>query len=1563
MPWAEESRGLFTPLDQWRLGFLRRSVELACVFFVVLFVLLPAQRDALVDDFEEDFWLPFTHFHLGDRATAGYSDILAHSGRRSYRVAIHGWTVRDFGSAYGYAVFSTRSAPLGELRLAMLYDSLQDTVPSPWDAFTAGIALELLDARHASLGTYRYVTAYRASQNAGRCAPTLSDVVLDDQPELYSWIDVGRNPSADFPAAPWRSAAYVKVAVGFLCASGLTGASYGMYFDDFVLESDTGDADGDGLRDLEEETRVYAVQLSDPDVPIVLAPPAVTISLVGPRVSGDLVSGVVALDLVHPQPDDLSVSLVTRNGTQEETRLLWDPGPNVRGVAVTSPRPGESVRGTVLVTGRVGPAARQGGVRLSVDGVAGPFGSVGATGDFAVSWSTEGLAEGPHGLKAEVVPQVEAEPAVASSEVVPIVVDRTPPDLSLFTPGDGSTVSGLLTVSAGAYDAVGVDSVALFVDDARVDARDTEPFDFVVETADLPNTDHGIEVRASDAAGNTASRTITVRVSNRASAPPPPCYPACNLTGGTTVGNLAPVRTDARAWGLTVASGDRLDVSEGLQVPWHTQVVRTADGVSLILDAVAGGPSGTAGGVVASNLTPESFLGSGLWRIVVRDHGASSVGFISRASVRFAVRTSPVLADTDGDGLSDGVERSMPKMSPVIADLDGDGLTDAWESVPHTLTYTVDGVPRTVTIKTDPLEPDTDHDGLNDGEELAPPPGWNVTNPCDPDTDGDGLRDGVERHTYETDPTRTDTDADGLPDGFEVTPHTMTLVVDGVSQERTVVTDPLRADTDDDGLTDWQEWNGATIWGMQTDPSDPDTDRDGLNDGDEIRGTNRRPTNPLRSDSDGDGLIDGIDLAPTETWSFGWTHSFDPGLVRFTQRFRALDVHGTYAGIWTYDPANGDCVFLSEHTADATKSSDESAASVGSWINKTFLQGGERNYTSLGMSYAGLEGWGGFHYERGECSATAPRKYIIEYTHDNHLWDVDFVNVAPVNVTDEEGTKLYHATIEIPLVPDAFQNLILQVSLPPDADRGTRVPGGVTVVPAIQYGLYGSRDFLAAPPAYRSIALGAPIDNHSYQFVLRIPKDAAKHSNGFVRGTGLYAILDMTPVWLQSAYGTLSKAALNATRMTVGAAVTKVERLAERVMARLSVNLSALYASLPASAEGLEAGVHPYGPYTVYLHRLGGAFDDAAAQAADAVWLSGETEEEVASFQGGLTWTTSDAWTRDGRDAFGLDIGIMKIIRRGISLTSQLTAGLVATSEVLPPWIWTDLTYSRSFLTATTLESTVTWSPIYVVSSSGTRTFSVVTFGPDIGYPTTESYSLSWELGNAEMVDDLDDSVMLAGARNFNLRAGLQAAAIGTTLVVFGSQAILAYAEGDSIRGTIFLAAGGLSVFGIVKSQVILSPRLFEGGVVRGGVTLRLGAAAALAVGAILASYEVYLATVSSNSIGSLAHYETAGTTFLDAGISIVPLYGPALSLGWQLGLGLSVAVQDLLGILPDRLAARLTSSPGSTIVFLFEYVLGGEIPSAIAEDALVTLLSALNDAMRFLNLSGSGTPTVVVAP
>ncbi len=81
-------------------------------------------------------------------------------------------------------------------------------------------------------------------------------------------------------------------------------------------------------------------------------------------------------------------------------------------------------------------------------------------------------------------------------------------------------------------------------------------------------------------------------------------------------------------------------------------------------------------------------------------------------------------------------------------DSDADGLTDAEEKE----------------IGTNPFDPDTDHDGLGDFEEVRK----FHTDPLNPDTDFDGLKDGAEVYNIHTDPLMRDTDGGGVADGHEV---------------------------------------------------------------------------------------------------------------------------------------------------------------------------------------------------------------------------------------------------------------------------------------------------------------------------------------------------------------------------------------------------------------------------------------------------------------------------------------------------------------------------------------------------------------------------------------------------------------------------------------------------------------------------------------------------------------------------------------------------------------------------------------------------------------------------
>src|SRR3990170_1697638 len=125
------------------------------------------------------------------------------------------------------------------------------------------------------------------------------------------------------------------------------------------------------------------------------------------------------------------------------------------------------------------------------------------------------------------------------------------------------------------------------------------------------------------------------------------------------------------------------------------------------------------------------------------------------------------------------------------------------------------------TFQSDRGNSDDDMDGLIQKEEKLL-----GTDPNNPDTDGDGLGDGDEVMKYKTDPLKADTDGDGLNDNDELMQYK---------------TDPLKADTDGDGLKDGEE-----VMTYKTDPLKKDTDGGTVDDGIEVK----RGTNPLKADDD-----------------------------------------------------------------------------------------------------------------------------------------------------------------------------------------------------------------------------------------------------------------------------------------------------------------------------------------------------------------------------------------------------------------------------------------------------------------------------------------------------------------------------------------------------------------------------------------------------------------------------------------------------------------------------------------------------------------------------------------
>ena len=255
--------------------------------------------------------------------------------------------------------------------------------------------------------------------------------------------------------------------------------------------------------------------------------------------------------------------------------------------------------------------------------------------------------------------------------------------------------------------------------------------------------------------------------------------------------------------------------------------------------------------------------------------------------------------DRDGDGVKDDEERAdgtdpldacsfklasqnaTPSDAWKAADCDNDGLTNQQEKE----------------LGTDPLNADTDGDGVPDGIEVAE--GTDLLDPNSyKDSDGDFVPDYLEKEEG-ADPNDAsdfkDSDGDGVPDYIELrdgtNPNSATSFKDtdgggvpdyvetvlfpnmGLVATNPTVRGDDAQDTDGDGVPDYQEFLEGT------DPKDPsnflDTDVDGVPDYVELK-EDTDPNNILDvKDSDKDGVPDyiqirSVKLSPPENLVLVW---------------------------------------------------------------------------------------------------------------------------------------------------------------------------------------------------------------------------------------------------------------------------------------------------------------------------------------------------------------------------------------------------------------------------------------------------------------------------------------------------------------------------------------------------------------------------------------------------------------------------------------------------------------------------------------------------------------------
>ncbi len=224
-----------------------------------------------------------------------------------------------------------------------------------------------------------------------------------------------------------------------------------------------------------------------------------------------------------------------------------------------------------------------------------------------------------------------------------------------------------------------------------------------------------------------------------------------------------------------------------------------------------------------------------------------------------------------------------------------------------------------------PLDPngDEDGDGLTNGEEKEI-----GTDPLEPDTDGDGLDDGLEVKIIGTDPKSNDTDGDGVTDGIEVVG---TYKDETVTPDGDVVTADHKAYVIENGTLkvtapiSIKDFEGKTVANTHhnqfTDPGDKIDALDPMNDSDYDTKQNmnekKENTNPLNLKERGK-----------------WIYEVEPGLTMITNGFTyvpgGFDVDGDgkkESGFW-----------LAQYEARANGATTVNIANLEAFANTNFKE-------------------------------------------------------------------------------------------------------------------------------------------------------------------------------------------------------------------------------------------------------------------------------------------------------------------------------------------------------------------------------------------------------------------------------------------------------------------------------------------------------------------------------------------------------------------------------------------------------------------------------------------------
>ncbi|MCK0512063.1 S8 family serine peptidase [Aromatoleum buckelii] len=181
-------------------------------------------------------------------------------------------------------------------------------------------------------------------------------------------------------------------------------------------------------------------------------------------------------------------------------------------VNIVSPSGGATVQDLVTVDVAASDNVAVSHVELLANGA--KFAST-ASAPYGFSWDSTTVADGGVTLTARAYDAAgnyasRAINVTVANTATSDTADTVAPAATISNPGDGSKVSGNITVQAHASDNVGVSSMRLYIDGALVSTVTGNSLSYRWNTRKIAAGPHAVVVDALDAAGNTDRKTVSV---------------------------------------------------------------------------------------------------------------------------------------------------------------------------------------------------------------------------------------------------------------------------------------------------------------------------------------------------------------------------------------------------------------------------------------------------------------------------------------------------------------------------------------------------------------------------------------------------------------------------------------------------------------------------------------------------------------------------------------------------------------------------------------------------------------------------------------------------------------------------------------------------------------------------------------------------------------------------------------------------------------------------------------------------------------------------------------------